>query len=661
MRLTIQGETTEHRHATGRSPQMWGMVYFGQRPCGLKDELTDKWRGRSDVQWAAGDDWCLVRENGGADGDSLASNTASGLHAAVVGDVWPLHDAGERNAPLIASLYHTHRDSVINQCDGQFAAAVIDEGSRRAVLTVNWPGGFHWLYYCTDGRALAFATRLDLLVHRCGWQARASEQAVVELLRFGGLVAEKSLLEGVSRVIPGHIVVFENGHARQSLAYECPPCHNGEPGDMSEFARLHRQAMQRRIAGHDDFGLFLSGGLDSGVNVAVAAELCGKPVKTFSAAFDVAEFDESSYARLVATRYRTEHSEVRLSTAKCLDRLPEMVWAMQDPIIDYSYIPTFLVADAIRKHVGVAIGGDGPDHFLGRNYQYATWYDLLHRIPLASGAAAWLVNVSEDGGGLRRGLWQYARRRRLGRQLWQSFACARMPCGSGMLSGFRTDLWGDLAPNDLTRVLSPDLRRRVDISPGDQKWFEGWSRDLSYGSLNNFILADASLSGLCGVFAKVGAMCSAHGLTIHEPYLAGPLIRWLWGLQDSWKVHGSWPKRLTRTIPTQETKRILRRMATRYLPEEIIAQKQKHGFEFPLVKYWQESTSGVHARQIFGGLLGSTDWFDPIYLERLVQEQASGARNHRYMLLLFAALDQWFRIFIQGRAEAPTWRWSECF
>lgn len=664
MSIRIQDGWTSRLNIANGSPQFWGIASFSRQTANMRELLMAELRDRPDVEWIAGDNWCLVCEKreGSHNSNSLVSCNEGALHVAVAGKAWALNDEVKSDAQLVADLYQLHKDGVINHCDGQFAAAIIDEKNSRTILTVNWPGGHHWLYYCTDGHSLAFATRLDLLINRCGWKAQVSEQAMVDLLRFGGLLSEISLLEGVNRVIPGSVVVFEKGHAVQSLVYQYPLVYEDyEPPDTAKLARLHREAIQRRISGCDGFGFFLSGGLDSSLNVAVAAELNSKPVKTFSATFDVAEFDESSYARIVATKYNTEHFELRVNTADCLDRLPEMVWAMQEPIIDYSYIPTFYVAEAVKKHVDVAIGGDGPDQFLGEHYAYAAWYDLLSRIPFALSAAAWSVSVSKRKAYVRHGFWQYARRQHLGRKLWQSLACTGDPCGSGVLNSFCSRFWGDLPPNDLVRLLSPELLRRVSVPAYNREWIERWQMHQASNSQNNFILADASLAGLCGSFTKVGAMCSAHNLIIDEPYLDKPLFRYCYGLKDSWRVGGSWSKRLTRTIPTSETKRILRQVAMRYLPEELVLHKPKHGFGLPLIKCWQQYTSGVSARQIFGALLTNTDWLDHKYLDRLVQEQASGVRNHRYILLLLAALDQWFRIFVQGHAEPPTWRWSNCF
>ncbi|MBN2594653.1 MAG: hypothetical protein JXA81_14185 [Sedimentisphaerales bacterium] len=661
MKIALQKNFIKRSFDIACGQQFWGIVSIEQQPNDIRSLLMTELHDRTDIEWIAGANWCLVFEKGSANDYSLSHSNESRLHVAVCGQVWPLNDKNEKNSQLVVGLYKLYGDRVINQCDGQFAAVIVDENNARTVLTVNWPGGFHRLYYCTDGHSLAFANRLELLVHRCGWRAQVNEQAVVDLLRFGGLVTEVSLLEGVNRVIPGFAVVFEKGRIIRHLVYEYPFCENHNPLDTTEAACLHREAIQKRISGHSDFGLFLSGGLDSGMNVAVAAELSSKPIRTFNVGFDSNEFDESEYARLVAKNYNTEHHELRLDTTACLDRLPEMVWAMQEPISDYSYVPTFYVAEAIKKHVDLAIGGDGPDHFLGRNYQYATWYDLLRRIPIALNVADWCVRVNDDKTKIRSGFWKYVRKTRLGRQLWQSLACATAPCGSGLLNSFCNVLWGDLPPNDLSKLLSSDLLRRTSVAAYNHTWIDRWRQLQASNSQNSFILADASLSGMCGVFAKVGAMCSAHNLIIHEPYLAAPLFRYFYGLKDSWRVDGSWLKRLTRTVPNSETKRILREAAASYLPEEIILQKQKHGFELPLVKCWQQSTSGISARNIFGVLLDNTDWFDHEYLDRLVQEQASGVRNHRYLLLLLAALDQWFKIFIQGDSKPPTWKWTDSF
>ena len=139
------------------------------------------------------------------------------------------------------------------------------------------------------------------------------------------------------------------------------------------------------------------------------------------------------------------------------------------------------------------------------------------------------------------------------------------------------------------------------------------------------------------------------------------LEKYLLQVKNSWKVDGSWMQRFLRSVPTSQTKRILRQAAEGYVPREIRLEKQKHGFELPLVQCWQQSTLGIDTRQIFGALLNNTDWLNATYLDTLVQEQASGARNYRYLLLLLAALDQWFRIFVQGDARPPTWRWSDCF
>ncbi|MHC4168375.1 MAG: asparagine synthetase B family protein [Planctomycetota bacterium] len=645
-----------------RSSQVWGVVDFSRQDGDMKTSLTAALRGRPNAEWVAGNNCCLACEREqDSDDMSLHSCAKSALHIAVIGKAWPLDHGKEEDAQLVGNLYRSYDKGFINQSDGQFAAAIVDERNHRAVLSVNWPGGIHPLYYCVRDRSLYFATRIDFLIRHGVRQPKVNEQAVVDLLRFGGLVSETTLLEDVYRVIPGYAVVFKEGCAVQYPVYEFPPREDLDPSDATEMVRLHREAMEKRISGRDDFGLFLSGGLDSSMNVAAATELSSRPIKTFTVAYEDRRFDESNFANLVVSKHKTDHCELRLDTADCLDRLPEMVWAMQDPISDYSYVPTFYITEAIKQHVALAIGGDGPDHLLGRGYAHALWYDLLHRIPLARRLAAWSVKVTENDGTLRSHLWRHARRKRFARQLWQSLACGADPCVSGAINSFSTVIWGDTAPNDVMRLLSPDLLRRTRVTPCHQDWMKRWQQHRNGNTLTNFTLVDTTLSGLCGVFAKVGTMCSAHNLMIREPYLATPVVRYFLQVKNSWKVDGSWKQRFLRRVPSSQTKRILRQAAEGYVPSEIRLEKQKHGFELPLVQCWLQSTSGLDTQQIFGALFNHTDWLNPTYLDTLVREQASGARNYRYLLLLLAALDQWFRIFIEGDAQSPTWRWSDSF
>lgn len=662
--MLSKGSLVKEYHSGHGCSQVWGAVDLSRQGDDMKNLLQAELHDRSDIEWAAGNNWCLVCERGeGSADNSLASHDKSTLHVAVAGKVWPLGDKKDKDAHLVGDLYRVYNNGFINQCDGQFAAAIIDEENGRAVLGVNWPGGFHPLYYCIDSQSLYFATRVDLLIRRCGWRVKVkvNEQAVVDILRFGGMVTETTLLEGIYRVLPGHVVVFQRGRVAQHSVYEYPLREDRDPSDAAEMVHLHQEAVRKRISECDDFGLFLSGGLDSSMNLAAASELSSRPIKTFTVAYDAREFDESPYANLMVSKYRTDHCELRLDTAGCLDRLPEMVWAMQMPISDYSYVPTFYITEAIKQHVGLAIGGDGPDHLLGRGYAHALWYDLLRRVPYAREVAAWSVKVTENNGKLRQNLWRHARKKRLARQLWQSLACAVDPCASGAINSFCTVVWGDTTPNDVVCLLSPDLLRRASITAYHHNWVKRWQQHQDGSTLSKFILVDTSLSGLCGVFTKVGTMCSVHNLRIREPYLATPVVQYFLELKNSWKVDGSWSQCFFRKIPTAQTKRVLRRAATGRVPDEIRLQKQKHGFELPLVQCWQQSTSGVDTRQIFGALLNYTDWLNPTYLDTLVREQASGARNYRYLLLLLAALDQWFRIFIQGDAQPPAWRWSDCF
>ena len=233
MRITITDKWKSRANVDNSNPQLWGIISFRRQTDDMRNSLVAELHGRSDIKWAAGHNWCFVCERGEVNGNSLASCSESALHVAVAGNAWPLNGERTKDAQLVADVYRLYQDDIINHCDGQFAAVVINEKDSRAVLTVNWPGGFHWLYYCTDGHSLAFATHLNLLIHRCGWQATVNEQALVDLLRFGGLANGVSLLEGVHRVVPGFAVVFEERGVARRPVYEYPLHEDHDPSDTT--------------------------------------------------------------------------------------------------------------------------------------------------------------------------------------------------------------------------------------------------------------------------------------------------------------------------------------------------------------------------------------------------------------------------------------------
>jgi len=219
---------------------------------------------------------------------------------------------------------------------------------------------------------------------------------------------------------------------------------------------MFQQAIAQRLHGGKEVGAFLSGGIDSSFNVAAISTVQESPIKTFSIAYPQEDFDESEYARLVADHFRTEHHELTLDSADVLNDLPQMIWALEEPAMDYSYIPTFHLARFAKQHVDVVISGDGPDHLLGRHYPVAFARAFLGKIPgLALGARLVLDGTPDS---VRGRLWRWLRRHERGRFLWKALQSISTDPLQAYLAIYHEIAYRNLLPASATALLSEDMR-----------------------------------------------------------------------------------------------------------------------------------------------------------------------------------------------------------
>ena len=281
--------------------------------------------------------------------------------------------------------------------DGMFAFATWDTKRRRLVLGRDRLGKKP-LYYWYNGQTIVFASEIKALLANPVVPRRMDKEALPAYLTFGYVPTPKTFFEGVYSVPPGHVLVFEPGSRPQLKQYweVVLPAPRAVPSPMSlgEASRAVRStlsaAVERRLISDVPLGAFLSGGLDSSSVVALMAGFMDQPVDTFTIGFDDKQgFDERPYARLVATRYKTNHTEfvVDPDASSLVERL---VWHFDQPFGDSSALATYLLSELTRKHVTVALAGDGGDELFGGYERFAAGLALsrFQRVPPALQRAA---------------------------------------------------------------------------------------------------------------------------------------------------------------------------------------------------------------------------------------------------------------------------------
>ena len=296
---------------------------------------------------------------------------------------------------LLAAIETWGTEAALTRSAGMFAFALFDRQTGSLTLARDRLGEKP-LYWGANNGVLLFGS--DLAALRCHplWRGEVDRDALALLLRYNNVPAPHSIYKGIFKSEPGTILHFENGRAEPAvtrywdadgvIASGASHAFEGSSVDATdETERLLRQALAGQMIADVPLGAFLSGGIDSSTVVALMQSANSRPVKTFSIGFEEQGYDEAPHAKAVARHLATDHTELYVSQADALAVVPRLAGIYSEPFADSSQIPTLLVAGMARRHVTVALSGDGGDELFSGYNRYAiahrTW-NRLRRVPL---------------------------------------------------------------------------------------------------------------------------------------------------------------------------------------------------------------------------------------------------------------------------------------
>src|SRR5262245_25921954 len=291
-----------------------------------------------------------------------------------------------------------------------FTIGVWDRRDRTLTL-VRDRLGIKPLYWAKFGGLFLFGSELKALRAHPGWTPHVDRSAVASFMRHNYVPAPHTIYKGVHKLEPGSILTLPfNGEPKIAHFWDARSVAKtglAEPlrADLTELTNrlesLLRDAVSRRMVADVPVGAFLSGGIDSSTVVALMKAANAGPVRTYTIGFELPGFDEAAHSAAVAKHLNTDHTELTVTAKEALDVIPQLPNIYDEPFADPSQIPTYLVSAMTRKHVTVALSGDGGDElFAGYNrYQLASrmWQGLsLLPRQLRQGLAASIVSVSPD-------------------------------------------------------------------------------------------------------------------------------------------------------------------------------------------------------------------------------------------------------------------------
>ena len=278
---------------------------------------------------------------------------------------------------VILAAYNEWATGCIERLNGMFAFALYDAG-RRQLLMARDRAGEKPLFYAHRSGELRFASELKGLMADRSFPRAIDPEALDCYLAMGFVPGERCMLQGVNKLPPAHALLFDlgSGHCRVWRYWQLPE-QGADPaasaaadcGLVDELEALLADAVRRQLVADVPVGILLSGGVDSSLVAALAVRAAPR-VRTFTMRFPGhGHFDETEHARLIARHFGTEHLELEAG-ASTIDLLPRLARQFDEPMVDSSMIPTYLISELTRAHCTVALGGDGGDELFGGYVHY---------------------------------------------------------------------------------------------------------------------------------------------------------------------------------------------------------------------------------------------------------------------------------------------------
>ena len=526
------------------------------------------------------------------------------------------HFASDGDTEVLAHLAEGLGPAALaNRLEGMFAFAVWDERRRRLILGRD-RFGKKPLYYWHEGDRLVFASEIKALLANPRVPQRLREAAIPDFLTFGYVPTPDSFFEGVHSVPPGHVLIAAPG-VEPVLERYWEPTYPGT--DAAEVARLDlpldaaaalvrdglRAAVERRLIADVPLGAFLSGGIDSSSVVALMAQASDRPVATFTIGFDDFEgYDERPYARAVAERYRTEHTEFVVSPGAS-ELIERLVWHYDEPFGDSSALPTYLLSELTAGHVKVALCGDGGDELFAGYERFAAalaiarYQTLPEPLRVAVRRGAELVPARAARG-------RAAKLRRLLVRSDLSAPMALLAWVSYVPIEWKHRLLAGTATGHGANGRAPD---------GVAAYEDVWRRSRGAHPLDRLLDLNIRTYLLDDLLPKVDRMSMAHGLEVRAPFLDRELAELAFRLSPSARLRGL------------SLKRVLRAAVADLIPREIL-ERPKRGFGVPLDRWFRGDLAPYVRAMLCGRESHVRRHLAAPGIDALIAEHQAGAGNH---------------------------------
>ncbi|KPJ69603.1 hypothetical protein AMJ44_03250, partial [candidate division WOR-1 bacterium DG_54_3] len=284
---------------------------------------------------------------------------------------------------VLVHLYEEHGEDMVNHLNGMFAFAIWDERKKRLLLARDRLG-IKPLYYYHDKNRFVFASEIKSIIEDRTIKRKVDLEALHYYIGYEYVPAPLTMYKGINKLDAGNMLIVEDNEIRSKQYWDVKfkPQDKDENYFIEKLIELLKDSIEKRLIADVPLGVFLSGGVDSSLLVALMSEVTKEKIKTFSIGFKDQSYNELDEARLIAEKYNTDHHEIVLEP-DILELIDKMTSYLDEPYADTSAIPVFLISNMTRANIKVALSGDGGDElFAGYDRYLASKLDNIYsRLP----------------------------------------------------------------------------------------------------------------------------------------------------------------------------------------------------------------------------------------------------------------------------------------
>lgn len=536
---------------------------------------------------------------------------------------------------VILHSYEEYGEDCAKVFRGMFAIALWDKRKNKLILIRDWIG-IKPLHYYVDSKKLVFGSEIKSILACKGVSREINFRALDRYLTFEYITAPETIFQKIHKLPPAHLLIWHKGELKvqsywniaeeQGTAKEMGRWEDGKMGREEDYTEklysMLKESVKLELISDVPLGAFLSGGIDSSTVVAFMSQMSDHPVKTFSIGFEDQSYNELDYARKIAKHFGTDHHEFILKP-DIEDLINHLMDYLDEPLGDFSIFPTYLVSRMAREYVTVALSGDGGDElFAGYDTYIANrvgkYYRKLPDFIRKQVIGKLLYHLPPSP--KKKGAVNLAKRFVEGAELPEQLLHTRWM--TFLKQKEKLQLYTTFFKNELGNE-GTDKYLREYLSQTQESKFLGEN-----GSLNRQLYTDLKTYLPDDILTKVDRMSMATSLEARVPLLDHKVVEFVFRIPGYLKLKGF------------TTKYILKKTMAHVLPKEVL-YKKKQGFSIPIKNWLRAELKPLLLDLLSETRIRKRGYFNPEYVNQLVQEHLHGRENHSHQLWALMVFEMW--------------------